>query len=147
MSIRNWHHDHQLKYPETLRIFSQNYYPTPQMKKTRTRIDGIAIRKMETNAFASTGLVLEPWQYGALTNATYQGLLGANANELKQQKGLQPKDNLRDSLDDVSLAAIALSELVSAKKAKAAKTFSELQKLTLVQAQRVGEAIAHLDGG
>jgi hypothetical protein len=112
------------------------------IQKTKARIEGIAVRKLETNAFADTGLVTEPWQYGALTNATYRGLLGGTADELRREKGLQPKDSLRDSLDEVSLAAIALSELVAAKKATAAKTFGELKKLTQIQAEKVREAIA-----
>jgi hypothetical protein len=49
---------------------------------------------------------------------------------------------LRDSLDDVSLVAINLSELVAAKKAATAKNFSELESLTLTTAKRVREAIA-----
>jgi hypothetical protein len=112
------------------------------IQKTKARIDGIAVRKIETNVFASTGLVTESWQYGALTNATYQGLLGSTASELKAQMGLKPKESLRDSLDDVSLVAISLSELVAAKKAASAKTFGELRELTRAQAERVREAIA-----
>jgi hypothetical protein len=111
-------------------------------KRAKARIDGIAVRKVETNAFADTGLVTEPWQYGALTNATYKGLLGATANELKHQKGLKPKDSLRDSLDNVSLVAISLSELMAAKKATKATNFAELQSMTLDTARRVREAIA-----
>jgi hypothetical protein len=112
------------------------------IQRTQARIDGIAIRRLETNAFANTGLITEHWQYAALTNATYQGLLGGTAKELRERKGLKPKENLRDTLDDVSLAAISLSELVAAKKSSAAKTFDELRELTRAQAERVREAIA-----
>ncbi len=114
---------------------------TKVVKKTRTRTDGIAIRKLETSAFARTGLVNRRLQYGILTNATYQGLFGATAKELKKRKGLKARDSLRNSLDDVSLAAISLSELITAKKAATVETFAELQKLTLLQAQRIREAI------
>jgi hypothetical protein len=129
--------------PEELAIAAFDRITDPKkIQKTKARIDGIAIRKLETNAFADTGLITEHWQYGDLTNATYQGLLGGTAKELKAEKGLKPRDSLRDSLDDVSLAAISLSELVAAKKAATAKTFGELRELTLVQARRVREAIA-----
>jgi hypothetical protein len=129
--------------PEELAVAAFDRITDPKkIQKTKARIDGITIRKLETNAFADTGLITKHWQYGDLTNATYQGLLGGTAKELKAQKGLKPKDSLRDSLDDVSLAAISLSELVAAKKAATAKTFGELRELTLVQAQRVREAIA-----
>jgi hypothetical protein len=129
--------------PEELAVAAFDRITDPKkIQKTKARIDGIVIRKLETNAFADTGLITKHWQYGDLTNATYQGLLGGTAKELKAQKGLKPKDSLRDSLDDVSLAAISLSELVAAKKAATAKTFGELRELTLVQAQRVREAIA-----
>jgi hypothetical protein len=113
-----------------------------KIARTKARVDAIATRKLETNAFADTGLVTEGWQYADLTNATYQGLFGADAKGLRDQRGLKPKDSLRDNLDDISLMAISLSEAVAAKKAVTAKSFPELRSLTLTQAKRVREAIA-----
>jgi hypothetical protein len=113
-----------------------------KIAQTQARIEGIAARKLETNAFQSTGLISQPWQYGSLTNATYEGLLGADAKTLKIEMGLKPKESLRDNLDDVSLAAIRLSELVAAKKAASASTFDQLRSITFDQAQKVRAAIA-----
>lgn len=112
------------------------------IQRTKARIEGISIRKLETNAFADTGLITKPWQYGDLTNATYEGLLGGTAKELKAQNGLKANANLRDSLDDFELTAIKLSEMAAARKAAAANTFGELRELTKTQAQRIREAIA-----
>jgi KilA-N domain len=108
---------------------------------TKARIDGIAIRKSETNAFQSTGLVTQGWQYGSLTNATYEGLLGADAKTLKIEMGLKAKESLRDNLDDECLIAIQLSEMVAARKAAGASTFNQLRDLTYQQAQKVRIAI------
>jgi hypothetical protein len=112
-----------------------------KIAQTQARIDGIAARKLETNAFQESGLVTQGWQYGSLTNATYEGLLGSDAKTLKIEMGLKAKESLRDNLDDVSLAAIRLSELVAAKKAASASTFNQLRTLTYQQAQKVRIAI------
>lgn len=126
--------------PEELAVATFNQIADrATIQKTKARIEGIATRKLEIKAFDDTGLISEPWQYGALTNATYQGLLGGTVKELKAQKGLKPSDSRRDNLNDVSLAAINLSELVAAKKAT---TFGELRELTRAQAARVREAIS-----
>jgi hypothetical protein len=129
--------------PEDLAVAAFDRITDPKtIVRTKARIEGIATRKLETSAFASTGLVSEGRQYAELTNATYQGLMGGTAKELRAQRGLKPKDSLRDSLDDVSLAAISLSELLAAKKAPTAANFEELKELTEAQARRVREAIA-----
>jgi hypothetical protein len=129
--------------PEDLAVAAFDRIKDPvKMVRTAARIEGIAARRLETNAFAETGLITEGWQYADLTNATYQGLFGADAKGLKAQLGLKPKDSLRDSLDDISLTAIKLSEMVAASKATTAKNFGELRSLTLTQAKRVKEAIA-----
>jgi hypothetical protein len=112
-----------------------------KIAQTKERIDCIAARKLETNAFQATGLVTEGWQYGVLTNATYQGLLGADAKTLKTEMGLTQKQSLRDNLGDVALAAIRLSELVAAQKASDAQSFNQLKALTFQQAAKVRIAI------
>jgi hypothetical protein len=113
-----------------------------KIAQTKERIDGIAARKLETNAFQNTGLVTEGWQYGVLTNATYEGLFGADAKTLKAEMGLKPKQSLRDNLDDESLAAIRLSEMVAARKAASASNFGQLKTITHEQAAKIRLAIA-----
>jgi len=113
-----------------------------KIAQTKARIDGIAARKLETNAFQATGLVKENYQYGILTNATYEGLLGADAKSLKVEMGLKPKQSLRDNLPDKILVAIQLSELVASEKAANATSFDHLKSITYQQAHKIRMAIA-----
>jgi len=94
------------------------------------------------SAFNATGLVTESWQYGTLTNATYTGLLGADAKTLKVQMGLKPDQLIRDNLDEISLIAIQLSELVASEKAANATSFDHLKSITYQQAHKIRMAIA-----
>ena len=129
--------------PEDIAVQAFDRIKDPKkIAQTKARIDGIAARKLETNAFQATGLVKENYQYGILTNATYEGLLGADAKSLKVEMGLKPKQSLRDNLDDECLAAIRLSELVAARKAREASTFAELKSITYQQAHKIRMAIA-----
>jgi hypothetical protein len=129
--------------PEELAVESFDRIKDPKkIAQTKARIDGIAARKLETNAFQATGLVKDGYQYGILTNATYEGLLGADAKTLKIDMGLKPSQSLRDNLDDECLAAIRLSEMVAARKAHEASTFAELKSITYQQAHKIRMAIA-----
>ena len=94
------------------------------------------------SAFQATGLVKENYQYGILTNATYEGLLGADAKSLKVEMGLKPKQSLRDNLPDKILVAIQLSELVASEKAANATSFDHLKSITYQQAHKIRMAIA-----
>jgi len=47
---------------------------------------------------------------GMITNTQYQELFGAKAPELKERKGLQKNDNLRDHMSRLELAKIGLAE-------------------------------------
>jgi hypothetical protein len=129
--------------PEELAVQSFDRIKDPKkIAQTKARIDGIAARKLETNAFQATGLVKENYQYGILTNATYEGLLGADAKSLKVEMGLKPKQSLRDNLPDKILVAIQLSELVASEKAANATSFDHLKSITYQQAHKIRMAIA-----
>jgi hypothetical protein len=129
--------------PEDLAVQAFDRIQDPKkIAQTKERIDGIATRKLETNAFQATGLVSEGWQYGILTNATYEGLFGADAKTLKSQMGLNGRQSLRDNLDTKSLAAIRLSEIVAAEKAASASNLGELKAITFEQAAKIRAAIA-----
>lgn len=129
--------------PEELAVQAFDLIQDPKkIAATKARIDGIAARKLETNAFQATGLVKEGYQYGILTNATYEGLLGADAKTLKAEMGLKPKQSLRDNLPDKILAAIQLSELVAAEKSANAQNFGQLKSITFEQARKIRVAIA-----
>lgn len=62
--------------------------------------------------------VTEGWQLGACTNAIYVPVLGGSANELKDRRGLSKRDNIRDNLSGVELAAIMLAEELALQKIK-----------------------------
>lgn len=129
--------------PEELAVQSFDRIKDPKkIVQTKARIDGIVARKLETNSFQATGLVTDSWQYGTLTNATYIGLLGADAKTLKSEMGLRSKQSLRDNLGDECLAAIRLSEIVAARKASEASSFEELKYITYQQASKIRTAIA-----
>lgn len=82
---------------------------TPEdLRKIEKRLQGKKIRVSFTHTLQEHG-VSEGWQFGACTNAIYTPLLGGSASEIKEQRGLS-KENLRDSLDFVELAAIELAE-------------------------------------
>jgi hypothetical protein len=57
--------------------------------------------------------VVEPPHYGECTNATYHGLFGKTAKELKQDKGVVGKRPLRDAMDLKELATISFAEVLS----------------------------------
>lgn len=132
--------------PEDLVVAAFDRIQDPvKIQRTQARIESIATRKLETAAFAATGLVTEGRQYAELTNATYEGFYGKTAQQLKLERGLSKKDSLRDALDsedELNSCAIRLSEMAAARKAKQANSYIDLKRSIFEQAQRVKEAIA-----
>lgn len=57
--------------------------------------------------------VAEPKHYAECTNATYQGLFGKTAKQLKTAKSLKPSASLRDSMDLKELTTVAFAEVLS----------------------------------
>lgn len=51
--------------------------------------------------------------YARCTNAIYEPVLGGTAKELKAQKGLPTKANLRDNIETDDLVAVMFSEVVA----------------------------------
>jgi hypothetical protein len=76
------------------------------------RAIGRAVRIQYTSELKARG-VDEPKQYAICTNTTYQNLFGKSAKELKEERGLPAKGNLRDKLDVRSLAFLGASEALS----------------------------------
>ncbi len=54
--------------------------------------------------------------YANCTNATYKPILGGTAKEIRQQKGLPAKANVRETLGIKELLAVGLSEVLSKEK-------------------------------
>lgn len=57
--------------------------------------------------------VNEGKEFAQCTNATYQGLFGSTAKELKQQRQLSKKASLRDSFSLKELATVSFAEVLS----------------------------------
>jgi hypothetical protein len=55
--------------------------------------------------------VVERQHYGECTNATYRGLFGKTAKQLKEEKGV--KGSLRDAMDLKELATVSFAEVMS----------------------------------
>ena len=81
----------------------------------KTRLKEIEGRNYLTDELKNRGID-KPWQYGVCTNEIYKPVLGGEAKEIKLERKVPAKDNLRDSLDDVENAAITLAEALARKK-------------------------------
>lgn len=61
--------------------------------------------------------VVEPKHYAECTNATYQGLFGKSAAQLKKAKGLPAKGaKLRDAMDMKELVTVSFAEVMSSER-------------------------------
>ena len=88
---------------------------TPEtLKRIETRLQGKKIRVLFTAILQDHG-VTEGWQFGACTNAIYRPLLGGDAAQLRVERGLSKRENLRDSLEGIELAAVMLAENIALK--------------------------------
>lgn len=56
--------------------------------------------------------------YGICTNNIYQPILGGSAGDIKKQKGLPQKANLRDNMSSVELGGVMFAEILAADKIK-----------------------------
>lgn len=81
----------------------------------KTRLQEIEGRNYLTEELKERG-VNQPWQYGVCTNEIYKPVLGGEAKEVKLERKVPAKANLRDSLDDVENAAVTLAEALARKK-------------------------------
>jgi hypothetical protein len=83
---------------------------TPKdLKQIEARTRGKQKRLAVTSTWNQHGIT-EHWQYGALTNHTYEGLFGLKAAGLKKQKNISPKANLRDAMTPQELIEVAFAE-------------------------------------
>ncbi|HTZ67556.1 MAG TPA: KilA-N domain-containing protein [Roseiarcus sp.] len=73
---------------------------------------GRAARNQLTGVLKDHG-VAKSVEYARVTNSTYTALLGKNASQLRESKGLGPKDNLRDSMETKELGFLTAAELLA----------------------------------
>ena len=80
------------------------------LKWVGLRLDGIVERKKFCSVLQKRGVKGPGW--GSCTNGIYKSI-GGTAKSLVRLKGLTIKQNLRDHLTDVELAAVQLSEVIA----------------------------------
>ena len=87
--------------------------------------------------------VVEGWQIGACTNAIYQPILGKTAKELKRDRNLPVRANLRDNLDPLDLAATMFAEELATRDmaAQDANGFHQCKDITQKAAHKVRRAM------
>jgi hypothetical protein len=70
------------------------------------------VRRLETDSLKAHGIV-ESRDFAGLTNETYIGLLGRSAQQLRNERGIAKRDNLRDHLSEVELVSVILAETLA----------------------------------
>lgn len=83
-------------------------------KFIQTRIKGIDARNVFTDTLSEHGV--SGMGYASCTNNIYTPILGGKASEIKKQKGLPEKANLRDSMSTVELAGVMFAEILASDK-------------------------------
>ncbi len=78
------------------------------------RLQGIDTRKAFTDKLQQHGV--EKQGYRECTDAIYDGVLGGTAKELRQQRALPKKANVRESLGVDELSAVNFAEMVAGKR-------------------------------
>lgn len=76
---------------------------------------GRAARLTYTGVLKVHGLQ-EPKEYAQCTNATYIALYGRDAAQLKKEKGLPARSNLRDGMDTKELITVSFAEILSSER-------------------------------
>lgn len=74
-----------------------------------TRLRGIHVRNELTSLCQSRGFKFAQ-HFANVTNAMYIGLLGKDAGDLRQERGLNEKANVRDAMNTNEILAVALAE-------------------------------------
>jgi len=76
-----------------------------------TRMESKVKRNFFTQCLAQHGVNKDGFRN--CTNAVYNSLFGGTTAVVREKKGLQPKENIRDNLSITELAAISLSEALA----------------------------------
>ena len=116
---------------------------TPEdLRRIERRLQGKKIRILFTTELGDRG-VTEGWQFGKCTNAIYQPILGGTASEVKKQRNLPVKANIRDSMSTLELSAVSFAEDLAIRDMRAtnAQGFNQCHKVTQDAAQRVRKAM------
>lgn len=82
------------------------------LKKIQARLKGKQIRVEFTSVLQNHG-VTQGWQFGNCTNTLYRNMLGGTVKELKAERNLPAKANLRDELDLKETVEVMFAEHLS----------------------------------
>lgn len=106
-----------------------------------SRVDGRIKRNFFTAKLSEHGVTGDG--YKNCTNAVYNGLFGGTATVVREKKGLTAKDNIRDNLSIVELAAISLSEALSMERIEKENVFgnAKCEVITTISTKSVANAI------
>lgn len=106
------------------------------------RAIGRAVRLNYTAELKNRG-VEEPKHYALCTDATYRNLFGGSAKDLRKERGLPAKANLRDKMDTRELAYLGASEALSVERMEDedSQGFTECHKATGRAATAIRTAI------
>ena len=103
---------------------------------------GKAVRKRYTQMLDEHG-VTEPIEYAICTNETYKALFGATAKQLRTQRGLAAKENIRDNMSLSELAYTMASEALASERIEhqRADGFVECRDATTAASKSITKAI------
>jgi hypothetical protein len=116
---------------------------TPEdLKRIQKRLAGKQIRVQFATELYDRG-VTEGWQIASCTNEIYKPLLGGTAKEVRQNRNLPVKANIRDSMDSLELASVMFAEELATRdmKAKNAHGYPECKTITANAANKVRSVI------
>lgn len=118
-----------------------------ELKRIEQRAKGKLTRKVFTTALAQHGV--EGRGYADCTNNVYLGLHGGTAKELKKQRGLAKRENLRDNMTASEISQIDFAEDLTTQRLKkinargneqcASETLSVAQKVAALKAELLGD--------
>ena len=116
---------------------------TPEdLKRIERRLQGKKIRVLFTHELSDRG-VTQGWQFGQCTNAIYEPILGGTANQIKDQRNLPVKANIRDSLSTLELSAVSFAEDLAIRDMRTTNAigFSECHQVTRDAAEKARKAM------
>jgi hypothetical protein len=140
---------------ETAKVFIQYLDASPELAESvidrstpedlariQRRLEGKKIRVVFTHELQSRGIT-EGWQFGACTNAIYKPILGGTAAEIREQRNLPAKTNLRDYFSSLESSATAFAEDLATRDMKRvdAKGFRQCRGIASSAAEKVRKAM------
>lgn len=106
------------------------------------RVKSIHARNVLTDTLTSHG-VTKGYEIEGCTNAVYQGMFEKTAKEIKEERNLPANANLRDSMDETELLAIALAENLAKRKIQATNSqgYTECKTRCLDASKTIADAV------